>query len=97
VRLEGLGKLKKSTSFVTRTSDLPACSIVPEPNTLARAPLFGSTWFKFQSVVFSNKLIHHSNSYLLTICDDHPMLNAVQLETGLEKLHSVPQHTNFSV
>jgi hypothetical protein len=29
VRLEGLGKLKKSTSSGTRTGDLPACSIVP--------------------------------------------------------------------
>jgi hypothetical protein len=40
VRLEGLGKLKtKSTSFGTRTGDLPACSIVPQPTTLPRAPL----------------------------------------------------------
>jgi hypothetical protein len=29
VRLEALGKLKKSTSSGTRTSDLPACSILP--------------------------------------------------------------------
>jgi hypothetical protein len=36
VRLEGLGTLKKSTSFRTRTSDLPACSIVPQPTTLPR-------------------------------------------------------------
>jgi hypothetical protein len=34
VRLEGLGKLKKSTSSGTRTGDLPACSIVPQPTTL---------------------------------------------------------------
>jgi hypothetical protein len=38
VRLEGLGKLKKSTSSGTRTDDLPACSIVPQPTTLPRAP-----------------------------------------------------------
>jgi hypothetical protein len=31
VRLEGLGQLKKSTSSGTRTSDLLACSIVPQP------------------------------------------------------------------
>jgi hypothetical protein len=31
VRLEGLGKLKKSTSSGIRTGDLPACSIVPQP------------------------------------------------------------------
>jgi hypothetical protein len=33
VQLEGLGKLKKSTSSGTRTGDLPACSIVPQPTT----------------------------------------------------------------
>jgi hypothetical protein len=38
VRLEGLGKLKKCTSSGTRTGDLPACSIVPQPTTLPRAP-----------------------------------------------------------
>jgi hypothetical protein len=32
VRLEGLGKLKKSTSSRTRTGDLPACSIIPGHN-----------------------------------------------------------------
>jgi hypothetical protein len=38
VQLERLGKLKKSTSSETRTCDLPACSIVPQPITLPRAP-----------------------------------------------------------
>jgi hypothetical protein len=38
VRLEELGKLKKSTSSGTQTGDLPACSIVPEPITLPRVP-----------------------------------------------------------
>jgi hypothetical protein len=38
VRLEGLGKLKKSTSSRTRMIDLPACSMVPQPTTLPRAP-----------------------------------------------------------
>jgi hypothetical protein len=38
VRLEGLGQLKKSTSSGTRTGDLPACIIVPQPTTLPRAP-----------------------------------------------------------
>jgi hypothetical protein len=32
VRLEGLGKLKKIQLTGTRTRDLPACSIVPQPN-----------------------------------------------------------------
>jgi hypothetical protein len=39
VRLEGLGKLKKSSDFIgTWTRDLPACSIVPQPTTLPRVP-----------------------------------------------------------
>jgi hypothetical protein len=39
VRLEGLGQLKKKIHLIgTRTRDLPACSIVPEPTTLPRAP-----------------------------------------------------------
>jgi hypothetical protein len=38
VRLEGLGQLNKSTSSGTRTSDLPACMIVPEPTALPHAP-----------------------------------------------------------
>jgi hypothetical protein len=37
-RLEGLGKLKNSTSSGSRTGDLPAYSIVPQPTTLPRAP-----------------------------------------------------------
>jgi hypothetical protein len=39
LRLEELGKLKKSTSSGNRTRDLPACSIVPQPTTLPRATL----------------------------------------------------------
>jgi hypothetical protein len=40
VRLEGLGKLKKkSTSSGTRTGDIPASSIVPQPTTLPHAPI----------------------------------------------------------
>jgi hypothetical protein len=38
LRLEGLGKLKKIHLIGTRTRDLPACSIVPQPTTLPRAP-----------------------------------------------------------
>jgi hypothetical protein len=37
VRLEGLGKLKKIHLIGTRTCDLPACSIVPQPTMLPRA------------------------------------------------------------
>jgi hypothetical protein len=38
VRLEGLGELEKIHRIRTRSSDLPACSIVPQPTTLPRAP-----------------------------------------------------------
>jgi hypothetical protein len=40
VRLEGLGKLKKSTSFGTWTGDQLTCSIVPQPTTLPCAPIY---------------------------------------------------------
>jgi hypothetical protein len=39
VRLEGLGKLKKSTSSGIRSRELPACSVVPQPTTLPRTLL----------------------------------------------------------
>jgi hypothetical protein len=38
VLLEGLGKLKISTSSRTQTCDFPACSIVPQPTNLSRGP-----------------------------------------------------------
>jgi hypothetical protein len=39
VRLEGLGKLKTYNDLIgNQTRDLPACSIVPQPSTLQRAP-----------------------------------------------------------
>jgi hypothetical protein len=38
VQLEGLGQLKNSV-----TSILPACSIVPQPTTLPRAPVYTCT------------------------------------------------------
>jgi hypothetical protein len=38
VRLEGLGQLKKIHLIRTRTRDLQACSIVPQPTMLPRAP-----------------------------------------------------------
>jgi hypothetical protein len=40
VRLEGLGKLKKSNDLIgNRSRDIPACSIVPQPSTLPRDPI----------------------------------------------------------
>jgi hypothetical protein len=39
VRLEEIGQLKKPNDFVGKgTSELPACSIVPQPTTLPCAP-----------------------------------------------------------
>jgi hypothetical protein len=40
VWLEGLGKLKKSTSSGIRSRDLPVCSVVPQPTTPPRTPSF---------------------------------------------------------
>jgi hypothetical protein len=43
--LKGLGKLKKFNYLIgTPTCDLPACSIVPQPTTLPRAPVL-FLWF----------------------------------------------------
>jgi hypothetical protein len=40
VRLEGLGQLKKSNNLNgNRTHNLPACTIVPQPSTIPRAPI----------------------------------------------------------
>jgi hypothetical protein len=38
MRLEGLGKLKESTSSGIWSRDLPACSVLPQPTTLPRTP-----------------------------------------------------------
>jgi hypothetical protein len=40
MQVEGLGKLKNSTSSGTLIGDRPACSIVPQPATLTRAYSF---------------------------------------------------------
>jgi hypothetical protein len=37
--LEGLGQLKNPVTSESKTRDLPACSIVPQPTTLPRAPV----------------------------------------------------------
>jgi hypothetical protein len=39
MRLEGLSQLKKIHLIGTRSRDLPACSIVPQPTRLPRAPI----------------------------------------------------------
>jgi hypothetical protein len=44
VRLEGLGKLKKSNDLIgNRIRDLPACNMVPQTTALLRAPGVGIT------------------------------------------------------
>jgi hypothetical protein len=45
MRMEGLGKLKKTLLIGTRIRDLPACSILPQPTTLPRAPSVGARLF----------------------------------------------------
>jgi hypothetical protein len=39
VQLEGLGKLKNIDLIGTRSHDLPACSIVPQPTTVPHAAI----------------------------------------------------------
>jgi hypothetical protein len=51
VRLEGLGKLKKSTSSGTQTGDLQVCRILPQPTTLPHVP--GND--RRSAIIFSSK------------------------------------------
>jgi hypothetical protein len=63
--LEGLGKLKKSTSSGIRTGNLPACSIVAQPTTLSRAPIIMG--FGFNNFVywhFFTFRIDYNSSYI---------------------------------
>jgi hypothetical protein len=47
MRMEGLGKLKKFSDLIeSRTLDLPACRIAPQPSTLPRAPKFSFEAFE---------------------------------------------------
>jgi hypothetical protein len=57
VLLDELGKLKIHL-IGTRTRDLPACSIVPQPTTLPRAPYFGykGRYNQFQSDDFYSEI-----------------------------------------
>jgi hypothetical protein len=55
LRLEKLGQLKKSNYLIgTRTRDLPACSIVPHPTTLPRAPWHQNYFLTSESLIISN-------------------------------------------
>jgi hypothetical protein len=57
VRLEGLGQLKKIHLIGTRTCDLPACSIVPQPTTLLRAPYCSRNSLN-TSILYLSILLH---------------------------------------
>jgi hypothetical protein len=50
MRLEGVGKLKKSTSSGTRTGDLPACSIVPQTTTLQSVYTYSNLNFSWSMI-----------------------------------------------
>jgi hypothetical protein len=54
VRLEGLGQLKKSNNLIgNRTRNLPACSTVPQPSTLPRAPTHSdNTNIDFLNIIY---------------------------------------------
>jgi hypothetical protein len=56
VRLEGLDQLKRIHLIGTRTRELPACSIVPQPTMLPRAPI--SVWYQHKK----HKLSHSINT-----------------------------------
>jgi hypothetical protein len=80
--LEGLGKLKKSTSSGTRASDLFACSIVPQPTTLPHAP------HKFLVLRIFNKILC-SDIFSLTEKTENILTWNILLETegSLTHLH----------
>jgi hypothetical protein len=67
MRLEGLGQLKKSTSSRTRTSDLPACSVVPQPTTLPHTPIIKSKLNKIITLLFLVGYARFIDSFLVLI------------------------------
>jgi hypothetical protein len=67
VRLEGSGQFKKIHLIGTRSRDLPACSIVPQPTTLPRATLPGGTVVGFETE--KTELTQRKLSTCGTYCD----------------------------
>jgi hypothetical protein len=65
VRLERSGKLKKSASSGTRTDDLPACSIVPQP----RAPRIAIRFFRMLN--FKRTLPAYLVRWKIRMCSTH--------------------------
>jgi hypothetical protein len=71
VQLEGLSKLKKSTSSRTQTGNLPACSTVPQPTTLPRAPHYGERmiyWYLNCLEAFQNTFSIHECEWGIEWC-----------------------------
>jgi hypothetical protein len=98
VQLEGLRKFKKSTSSGTRTGDLTACSIVPQPTTLLRAPItFSYTLQRAPSNWFSVQIMTHLIMYFPPFCSSLSL--CVSLMTKYSAKHcpltsvSTPNHT----
>jgi hypothetical protein len=70
VRLEGIYELKKNSNDLigNRTSDLPACSIVPQPITLPRTMVSFLNVFSYQNFIRSPILLHACHM----LCMSHP-------------------------
>jgi hypothetical protein len=59
VRLEGLGTFKTFNDFIgTRTRDLPASSIAPQPSTLPRVPQTNTKVVKIVCIIINSEQIH---------------------------------------
>jgi hypothetical protein len=65
VQLEGLSQLKVNSLIGTRTRELPACSIAPQPSTLSRAQVN----FNFSSVAIAMNIYNCSYNTDLNIHD----------------------------
>jgi hypothetical protein len=96
VRLERLGNLKKSTSFGTRTGDLPACSIVPQPTTLPRAYLRDK--FTFYLTCASGKGWDQTQLTVSFLQDYNRIKLFRMVRSGQvnEKRHPLPFKSDFS-
>jgi hypothetical protein len=55
VRPEGLGKFEKIHLIGTRSRDLPACSIVPQPTMLPRASTFIDNHSSFLALILTEE------------------------------------------
>jgi hypothetical protein len=86
VRLEGLGQLKKSTSSGTWTGDLPACSIVPQPTTLPRAPLEPELVTKKRTVQCG--ISHKNRKHVSTV---QSKLSSKKQKYSMENKQRVPE------